>query len=140
MVGITQGQTIRITVSDTLTPTDYGFPPGPSRVVLNFRLLNGQLARDRNGQIIRKAVDLDRGDSTFVDLDFDQFPPGPTRVQLRAIVIVIPPAAESEIPPPIGERIAATVEVINNANGRTVFALSKEPCQRQLTQAPPAGE
>ena len=112
----------------------------PSRVVLNFRLPNGQLARNRRGEVIRKVVDLERGDSTFLDLDYDELPPGPSRLQLRAVVVVTPPPVgdSTEIPPPVSDRIGLTVEVINNANGRTAFVLSKNPGYRQVP--PPVGD
>ena len=87
MVGITAGQTMRVTVSDILTPNDTGWPPGPTRVVLNFRNANGQLVRNRSGEVIRRAIDLERGESTFLDVDFaDVPPPVGNRLQLRAIV------------------------------------------------------
>jgi hypothetical protein len=140
MVGFTQGQTIRLTVSDTIAPNDSGWPPGPTRVVLNFRLPNGQLVRDRNGEVIRKVTDLERGTSTFLDVDFDQWPPGPVRVQLRAVVTLQAPFVKdsTEVSPPVANRIGATVEVINNANGRTAFVLSKDPGYRQ--EPPPMGD
>ena len=51
-----------------------------------------------------------------------------------------PPVGEgNEQQPPIGERIVTSVEVFNNANGRTVFALSASPSVQKL-QAPPIGE
>ncbi len=129
MVGITAGQTIRINVTDIQIPPPIGdLPPGPYRVVMAFRGMNGQLVRDRNGDVVRRAVDLERGDSTFLDLDFDQWPPGPIRVQLRPVVTVQqPPNPETNELPPIGDRIASTVEVINNANGRTQFAVFTHP-------------
>jgi hypothetical protein len=141
MVGITAGQTMRISVADTIMPNDPNWPPGPSRVVLNFRNSNGQLVRDRNGEVIRRVVDLERGDSTFLDLNYDEFPPGPSRLQLRAVVTVIPPpiADSNEDPPPIGDRIVPTVEVINNANGRTAFVVSAPPAVQRLSP-PPIGD
>ena len=138
MVGITSGQTIRISVAHTIMPNDASFPPGPSRVVLNFRTLNGELARDRRGEVIRKVVDLERGDSTFLDLNYDEFPPGPTRLQLRAVVTVVPPPTDgSNVPPPVGDRTATTVEVINNSNGRTAFAISAPPSIQKLPPPQP---
>ena len=134
MVGITAGQTVRVSVSNTIMPNDSGWPPGPTRVVVTFRLLNGQLLRNRSGEVIRKTVDLERGDSTFLDVDFGAIPPPvPDRVQFRAVIVVHPPPVGDQ-PPPIGEqpppnpdRIVSTVEVINNANGRTQFAVFTNP-------------
>ena len=141
MVGITQGQTMRVTVSDILTPNDTGWPPGPTRVVLNFRKANGQLVRNRSGEVIRRAVDLERGDSTFLDVDFADVPP-PTgdRLQLRAVIVAqSPPQPDSNVePPPNHDRLAITVEVINNANDRTAFVMSKDPGYRRLNS--PSGQ
>lgn len=142
MVGITAGQTMRVTVSDILTPNDTGWPPGPTRVVLNFRNANGQLVRNRSGEVIRRVVNLERGDSTFLDIDFaDQPPPTGDRLQLRAVIAAVPPPNPDSnvIPPPVGDRLAITVEVINNANGRTVFVMSKDPGYRRLSP-PPIGD
>ena len=128
LVGITSGQTIRVSVANTVMPNDVGFPPGPSRVVITVRGMNGQFIRNRNGDVIRRSVDVERGDTTFIDIDYDQLPPGPTRAQLRPVIVVWPPGpTDEEQPPPIGESIAATVDVINNANGRSAFVMFTSP-------------
>lgn len=126
-IGITSGQTIRVSVTNTILPNDSGLPPGPTRVVMAFRYLNGNLVRNRSGEAIRKTVDVDRGDSVFIDLDYDQLPPGPVRVQVRPIVTV-------QIPPPTPDTNAIpydsavpSIEVINNANGRTQFSVFTHP-------------
>ena len=141
MAGITAGQTVRVSVSNTIMPNDSGWPPGPTRVVLNFRNASGNLIRNRSGEVIRKAVDLERGDSTFLDLNYDELPPGPVRLQLRAVITVQPPPVNdsTELPPPVHDSIAATVEVINNRDGRTVYVMSKDPGYRKI-QPPPIGE
>ena len=138
MVGITQGQTIRLNVVNAI-PYDSAFPPGPSRVVLTFLDADGHRLRDRRGEIIRRAVDLEPGKATSLDLNADdlQYPPGPTRLQLRAIVNAQPPPIpDSEIPPPVHDRIVTSVEVFNNANGRTVFALAAAPGVQKLHSPP----
>jgi len=114
MVGITQGQTARINVANVLTPNDPNYPPGPTRVVLTFLNSDGQLFRNRDGNPIRRVAMLERGQATFLDLNFDEFPPGPV---------------DNALPP---GPIVPTVEVLNNANGRTVFALSGPPAVRQV--------
>jgi hypothetical protein len=137
MVGITQGQTARINVANVIAPNDPNWPPGPTRVVLTFLNSDGQLFRNRDGSPIRRAAMLERGQATFLDLNFDEYPPGPTRIQLRAVVTVFPPGPyDSALPP--GPTVPTTVEVINNANGRTVFALSGPPAVRQVP--PPTGD
>jgi len=126
MVGITAGQTIRISVANTIMPNDVGLPPGPVRVVMSFRGMNGQLIRNRGGEVIRRIVELDRGDAAFLDLDYDQLPPGPSRVQVRPVVVRQPPPIQDSIGIPYDSAVPM-VEVINNANGRTQFAVSANP-------------
>jgi hypothetical protein len=130
MVGITQGQTARINVANVLTQNDPNYPPGPTRVVLTFVNSDGQLFRNRDGSSIRRVAMLERGQAAFLDLNFDEFPPGPTRIHLRAVVTAFPPGPIDNALPP--GPIVPTVEVLNNANGRTVFALSGPPTIRQI--------
>jgi hypothetical protein len=136
-VGITSGQSVRISVANTIMPNDTNLPPGPTRVVLNFRGLNGQLVRNQRGEVIRKTVDLERGDATFLDLSDDELPPGPSRMQVRPVVTVQPPPVPDSNAIPYDSAVPV-VEVINNANGRTVFALSVLPAVQKLP--PPVGD
>jgi hypothetical protein len=128
MVAITSGQTLRVSVANTIMSNDDQLPVGPSRVVINFRYPNGNLVRDyRTSEVIRRVVDLERGTGAFVDVDYDQLPPSPVRVQMRPVIVVTPPdgtAGENTIPI---DSVVPTVEVINNANGRTQFALFTHP-------------
>src|SRR6476660_3493757 len=129
MVGITQGQTIRLNVVNTSL---IGCPC-QRRVVLTFLDADGHNFRHRDGTIIRRVVELEPGKATFLDLDADdlQLPPGPSRLQLRAVVNVHPPGPPdvpppvdgvpppvADNPPPVNDRIVTSVEVFNN-NGRT---------------------
>ena len=138
MVGITQGQTIRLSVVNTLPPPVGDSQPQTQRVVLTFLDADGHRLRSRDGSIIRRAVELHPEHATFLDLNADdlQYPPGPTRLQLRAVVTVVPPPI-GELPPPVNDRTAVSVEVINNATGRTVFALSAPPSIRQIPPPQP---
>jgi hypothetical protein len=142
MVGISEGQTVRVSVVNTLPPPVGESQPQTQRVVLTFLDADGHRLRSRDGSIIRRAVELQPGNATFLDLNANdlQYPPGPTRLQLRAVVTVVPPPIgdNNQIPPPVNDRIVTTVEVINNANGRTVFALSAPPSIRQ--QPPPTND
>lgn len=132
MVGITEGQTLRINVSNFIAPNDAAYPPGPSRVVIRFLNSAGRPVTNRGGDVIRQIVELQRGESTSFDLNFGEFPPGPTRVQLRTVITEVPPPTDGTNAFPPGPSTVQTVEVINNANGRTVFALSGPPAIRQL--------
>lgn len=128
MVGITAGQTMRVNVSNIIAADDSVWPPGPSRVAIMVINSRGRAVRNRNGEVIGRVVQLERGDSTFLDLDFgDHPPPVGDRLQLRAVVTVQVPPPTGDEPPPIGDRIVSTVEVINNANGRTQFVAFSTP-------------
>jgi len=129
VVGITAGQTVRISVANTILPNDVNLPPGPTRVVMTFRAMNGQLVRNRSGEVIRRTIDLERGDSAFLDLDYDQLPPSPIRAQVRAVVTIVPPPGGDNNALQDGVCVP-NVEVINNANGRTQFVLSGSPSIR----------
>ena len=120
MVGLTDRQTMRVNVSNIIAASDSNWPPGPTRVAIIVVNSRGQLVRNRSGQVIRRVVQLERGDSTFLDVDFDELTPGPIRGQLRAVVSVIPP--------PVGDNNALqdgvcipSVEIINNSTGKTLF-------------------
>jgi len=138
MVGITQGQTARINVANVLTANDPNFPPGPTRVVLTFLNSDGQLFRNRDGNPIRRVAMLERGQATFLDLNADDFSVGAAGIHLRAVVTVTPPPVHDRnaLPP---DPCVPTVEVINNATGRTAFALSALPAVQRLLP-PPVGE
>jgi len=127
MVGITRGQTIRLSVADLARLNSDGSLPPPCRVVLTFRDANGRPFTNSDGQVIRREVELQVGHSAFLDLNGDNFvgPPttndatGPLRLQLRPFVRVLVTPPDPEIPPPC----RATMEIFDNASGRTsIFA------------------
>jgi hypothetical protein len=132
LIGITEGQTVRVNVSNIIAANDPSYPPGPTRVVIRFLNAAGHLVTNRKGEVIRQAVDLERGESTSFDLSFGELPPGPVRAQFRALITEDPPPSDGTNPLPPGPSTVQTVEVINNANGRTVFALFAPPAIRQL--------
>jgi hypothetical protein len=130
MIGLASGQTMRVNVSDVVTANDSNWPPGPTRVAIIVVNSRGQALRNRNGVVIRKTVDLERGDSTFLDVDFGELPPPVgDRLQLRAVVVTQPPPVgdTNQQPPPVNDRIVSTVEIVNNANGRTQLTLFTSP-------------
>ena len=87
MVGITPGQTARINVSNVIAQNDSHFPPGPIRVAIVVVNSHGDPFRNRDGSAVRKVVMLERGDSTFLELNGDDFPVGAVgRIQLRALI------------------------------------------------------
>ncbi len=128
MVGITEGQTIRINVVNTNEP-DSNLPPDPCRVVLNFRDANGELFRNSDGQPVRRIVLLPAGQSTFLDLNGDVFARG-GRIQLRPVACVQQADGNGNFPP---DPCIPTVEVIANASGRTQFTL---PAVQRLLPPP----
>jgi hypothetical protein len=135
MVGITAGQTVRLSVVNAWPPGPT-LPPGPYRVVMAFRGMNGQLLRNaRTGEVIRRQVDLERGDAAFIDVDYGDLPPGPVRAQFRAVVTVQPPPVPDNNTLQDGVCIP-TVEVISNANERTQFVLTNPAVIRGFNPQP----
>lgn len=133
MVGITQGQTVRLNVVNLASPPDPDKQvPPPCRVVLSFRDANGYPFTNSNGQAVRREVELQTGQSAFLDLNADIFvppstngdvAPGPARLQLRPFVRVVtsPPEPDKNGLPP--DPCRATMEVFDNTSGRTsIFA------------------
>jgi xanthosine utilization system XapX-like protein len=130
MVGITRGQTIRLNVVNLVTLSDRQVPPDPCRVVLSFRNAEGQAIRNSEGQIIRRTVELQAGESAFLDLNGGMFGGPPTnansaalRVQLRPFVRVVaaPPDPERQFPP---DPCRASAEVFDNATLQTSIVMA----------------
>ena len=133
MVGITRGQTVRVNIVNlippgpcrVIRPGDPNLPPGPCHVLLTFRDANGQPFTDSNGQVIGQVVELQGGQSAFLDLNGDNFAGGistngaPARLQLRPVVRVL----DAPFPTPW----RATMEVFDNVSGRTSVFASFEP-------------
>lgn len=139
MVGITPGQTMRLNVVNLIPPPDpdrNGVPPGPCRVLLSFRDAQGQPFSDSNGQPIGRVVELQAGQSAFLDLNANLFSAplstnadvasGPLRLQLRPFVRVLstPPDSDKQVPP---GPCRATMEVFDNTSGRTSIFAGFEP-------------
>jgi hypothetical protein len=118
MVDLTEGQTIRLSVVNTFPPGAPDLAPSPSRVVLTFLDSEGRVIHNNDPSPVRKVVMLQPGKATFLDLNADdlQYPPGPTRLQLRAVVKAEPTPSSNLATP-----FVSSVEVFNNSNGRTVF-------------------
>jgi len=134
-VGITAGQTLRVTVANTQQP-DSALPVDPCRVVITFRYGTGQPVRDRKGDVVRKVENLDPGKTAVLDLNFDTDLPNdlPRRVQIRAIITVVPPPVPDSTALPV-DPCVPTIEVLNNSNGRTQFALSALPAVQRILPA-----
>src|SRR5262245_15954653 len=132
MVGITGGQTLRLNVANLERPGAGAIPPGPCRAVLTFRDDAGLPFTDSNGEVIRREVDLQPGQSAFLDLNADLFgPPStngavtPARLQLRPFVRVLNAPGDPDVPP---GPCFPTMEVFDNATGRSsLFSAGFEP-------------
>jgi hypothetical protein len=120
MVGITPGQTLRLNVVNTAFTRQGELPPDPCRVVLTFFDAEGRHYRRRDGAVVRSAAQLQPGRATSLDLNADEFATEGGRIQLRAVVTVIPPPVGDTNALPPGPCVTS-VEVINNANGKTVL-------------------
>jgi len=123
MIGLTRGQTMRLNIVNLSQPPDPDkqIPP-PCRVVLSFRDAAGQPIRNSDGQVIRREVSLQSGESAFLDLNADMFggpstnaDVAPARLQLRPFVRVLQAPGDPNIPPPC----FPTMEVFDNTSGRT---------------------
>jgi hypothetical protein len=71
MVGITPGQTMRLNIVNLAMPSNRQSPPDPCRVVLSFRDAAGHPFTNSDGQVIRSTVELQAGESAFLDLNGD---------------------------------------------------------------------
>jgi hypothetical protein len=128
MVGITRGQTLRLNVVNLVTLSEGQVPPDPCRVVLSFRNAQGQPFRNSDDQPIRRVVELQAGESAFLDLNGDMFggpstnaDTAPLRVQLRPFVRVLTaPDPDRQVPP---DPCRATGEVFDNTTLQTSFVL-----------------
>jgi hypothetical protein len=134
LVGITQGQTIRINVINTTNPPEPDTPPNPARVVITFRDGNGNVFRNADGNPIRRVALLKGGESASLDLNANDFArafDATGRLQLRPVAQIQRADGVNGAPP---DPCIPTVEIFNNANGRTQFVLpSLPPTQRSNT-------
>ena len=129
MVGITRGQTLRLNVVNLVNPPDPDrqIPPDPCRVALSFRDAAGRPFTNSDGQVVRRTVELQAGQSAFIDLNADMYggpstndAVTPARLQLRPFVRVLQEPHDRQVPP---DPCRATMEVFDNASGRTsIFA------------------
>ncbi len=127
MVGLTQGQSIRINVVNTAPAPDPNAPPDPCRVVLTFRDVNGQLFHNDAGNVVRRIVQLQGGESAALALNADDFArmfDGNGRLQLRPVVQIQQADGTNGAPP---DPCLPSAEVVNNANARTQFMLPFVP-------------
>jgi hypothetical protein len=128
MIGLARGQTMRLNIVNLAVAVHGQVPPDPCRVVLTFRNADGRLFTNSDGQPLRRAVELQTGQSAFLDLNADMYFPatndtvGSARMQLRPFVRVQSGPSGDQIPP---DPCRAMTEVYDNANGRTsIFAAS----------------
>jgi hypothetical protein len=134
LVGLTQGQSLRINVTNPATPPDPNLPPDPIRVVMAFRNTDGELFRNGEGNPIRRIVLLRAGESAALGLNADDFArsfDGNGRLQLRPVVQIQQADGVNGSPP---DPCLPSVEVINNANARTQFMLPFVTAPQPATQ------
>lgn len=126
MVGIVRGQSIRINASN-INPADPNLPPDPCRVRLAFMDADGTvLTNPRTGEAAGRTVTLQRGQSTFLHLDADEFFIGDTggRLELRPVFRSVSLASNAKAPP---DPCVPSVEVIDNATSKTSFVYEGTP-------------
>ena len=115
-VGLVDGQTARLNVS-ILSPAP---PTDPTAVEIGFL--------DSNGAVVKQEiVQLAPGQTAFVDFSLADVAPGAVagRTQIRAEVRVTIPPGPTETP---SSRVISTLEVFDNANGKTSFLYPPDPC------------
>lgn len=133
LVGITDGQTIRVNVVNTATPPDPDASANPARVVIIFRDANGVPMTNANGAVIRRVAQLKGGESTFLQINADSFARESNgRIQLRPDVRIQQSDSVNGIPP---DPVIPTTEIVNNANGRTQFMLNFLPAVQRTATA-----
>jgi len=142
MIGITQGQTVRVNVVNLHPPPTGDSQPQICRVVLTFLDAEGHSVRSRDGSIIRRAFDLEPGRAAFLDLNADHLQNLLAGDRFKLRVAVTQPPVNSERCPSWSDSIVPSVEIFNNANGRTVFMMSNPGAIRAFNPQPdpPAGD
>ena len=103
-------------------------------MIINYRLVDsdGEVLRTADGQPVQRTMTLEPGHSGFLQFNPENLPGrDEARRNFRAVVTVIPPV---DIICPCN--LPATLEVVNNATGRTEWVLSGE----HFRQPPPQPE
>jgi hypothetical protein len=122
MTGIAQGQTARLNVTN---------PDETRPMIINWKLVDsdGEVLHRRDGQPIERTMTLAAGHSAFLQVNADNLlGRDELRLNFRAIVTIpfLPPDPTDNNPfPP--DPCVPSVEIINNASGRTDFTLSALP-------------
>ena len=118
MVGLADGQTARLNLVNLGIPTATGIPPGPCRAHLKFFDGDGNL-------LAAQPVDLKPGQAAFIDFAASFAPPvngaGAMRAEIRGAVVPI----DGDYAPPC----KATVEIFDNATGRSSIFVPPGPCR-----------
>jgi len=133
-VGFTFGQTMRVSVANTL-PSDSELAP-PCRVLINFRDLSGNLIHNRSGQVIFRDVLLNPGQASFLDVGFITIAPSPStnvgngRIQIRPVITIATTPPDPNSPP---DPCVPVVEVFNELTGKTAFTVFGPPSVRSTS-------
>lgn len=123
LLGITRGQTARLSVANVSSPDNPLVPPDPCRVTISFIDADGNVLLNNAGQPVRREVTLEPGHSAFLQINGDNLVPrDQVRLNFRPLVTVMP--ADPNLPP---DPCFPTLEVINNTTGRTSLLYSGTP-------------
>jgi hypothetical protein len=122
MVGITRNQTARINVVNLINPPDPDAPPTTTQVTMTFVDSDGNVLRNTDGQLVRREATLAPGHSAFLQIAGDPFiGRDEVRVNFRPVVRVL-------VQPPDPDRVVVpTLEVIDNATGKTTLLSGGSP-------------
>lgn len=135
MVGIVQGQSVRLNVVNVLPPSD--LPLGPTRMRMTFVDGEGnQFTNPCTGNPVEREVRLSPGRAAFLLLNFDEVTGGDgvrgRRIELHPVVTVKRQDNDRQVPTDI---CVPTVEVIDNASDRTELILSALPAVQRSNMA-----
>jgi hypothetical protein len=131
MVGVARTQTIRLNVVNLQPPPDpdRGSLAPPCRVLLSFRDAVGQPFTNNDGQPVSRTVELQPGESAFLDLDgatlgaIDTNASGRTELRPFVRVLQTPPDPDKQFPP---DPCRASAEVFDNQTLQTSFVMPGE--------------
>lgn len=128
MLGITPGQTARLNVVNAI-------PVGPpQRITLMFVDANGRPFINAGGQILSSSVILGPGQSAYLDLNGNAIPVGPPIIPGGPPSIPVGPPNRAQFRALIPEcdgcnhgLIVPTLEVFDNASGKTILVMPDRP-------------
>jgi len=126
LIGMARAQTARLNVIN-LPPPDPEYPPNPCVVTLEFLNEQGEVFRDRAGNLVATRAELPPGESVFLELRAADALAGSTALRRPFRVQVERRSGVVEYPPNPCDGIVPTLEVYDNFTGRTMVFYESRP-------------